>query len=135
MFHIGGHISLPHSLMCQVLKSIMEKIGLEVWMILENVICTELKMEKYFISMPDDLRICMSKLSLCNHKPPIEVGRHNNIERNLRFCNLCNKKNLGDKYHYLFVCDHFKQIRRKFLPANCCKNPSVQISTFRTKHC
>jgi hypothetical protein len=87
---------------------------------------TDLNMEKYLISLPEDLRICMSKFRLCNHKLPIEVGRHNNIERNIRFCTLCNKKDLGDEYHYLFVCDHFKQIRRKFMPLICCKKPSVQ---------
>ena len=45
---------------------------------------SEVSLEKYLINLSDDLRICMSKFRMCNQKLPIELGRHNNIERNLR---------------------------------------------------
>ena len=60
------------------------------------------KMEEYLYKFPDDLRICLSKYRMCNHKLPIEVGRHNNIYRKYRLCKICDK-DLGDEYHILYV--------------------------------
>ena len=66
----------------------------------------------------------MSKFRMCNHKLPIELGRHNNIERNLRKCNKCGI-DIGDEYHYLFICDYFKDERSMFIQGSFYKNPSV----------
>ena len=41
----------------------------------------------------------------------IEKGRHQNIERNLRFCNLCLKRNvysIEDEFHFFCVCPFYK---------------------------
>ena len=35
---------------------------------------SELSLEKYLINLPDDLRICMSKFRMCNHKFPHRAG-------------------------------------------------------------
>ena len=32
-----------------------------------------------------------------------------------RKCTLCTKNDLGDEFHYLFVCDHFSNERKKYL--------------------
>ena len=32
---------------------------------------------------------------------PIERGRWQNVDRNLRICNLCDKKEIGDECHYI----------------------------------
>ena len=85
---------------------------------------SELSLEKYLINLPDELRICMSKFRMCNHKLPIELGRHNNIERNLRKCNKCGI-DIGDEYHYLFICDYFKDERSMFIQGSFYKKPSV----------
>ena len=86
---------------------------------------TELKMEEYLYKLPDDLRICLSKYRMCNHKLPIEVGRHNNIDRKYRLCTKCDKKDLGDEYHYMFMCDCYEASRRKLIPKRSYKHPSV----------
>ena len=44
---------------------------------------------------------------------PIVIGRHKNIPRNERFCNLCNKNQIGDEFHYLFQCGFFLEERKK----------------------
>ena len=31
----------------------------------------------------------------------------------LRKCTLCNDNELGDEYHYIFVCDNFRNERKK----------------------
>ena len=46
----------------------------------------ELKLEEYLCKLPNDLRINLTKFRLCNHKLPIEIGRHKNIDRNYRIC-------------------------------------------------
>ena len=87
---------------------------------------TELKMEEYLYKLPDDLRICLSKYRMCNHKLPIEVGRHNNIDRKYRLCMKCDKKDLGDEYHYMFICDYYEVSRSKLIPKRSyIKHPSV----------
>ena len=62
---------------------------------------------------------------MCNHKLPIEVGRHNNIDRKYRLCTKCDKKDLGDEYHYMFMCDCYEASRRKLIPKRSYKHPSV----------
>ena len=56
------------------------------------------------------------KIRTSNHHLPIETGRWNNILRNLRKCTFCNRNELGDEYHYLFVCEFFNDSRLKFIP-------------------
>ena len=84
---------------------------------------TDLTFEKYLIELNGDLRICLTKFRLCNHKLPIELGRHMNIIRNERICVFCNK-DLGDEYHYVFSCDKFINERHKFIPKVCIQKPS-----------
>ena len=85
----------------------------------------ELKLEEYLCKLPNDLRINLTKFRLCNHKLPIEIGRHKNIDRNYRICTLCDKHDLGDEYHYLFICKRFSEERSKFIPKRCFQKPSV----------
>ena len=47
---------------------------------------------------------------------PLRKGRFLNIERNERICQLCNKNELRDEFHYLLNCDYFNRSRLKFLP-------------------
>jgi hypothetical protein len=39
-----------------------------------------------------------------NHRLPIEIGRWQSVNREHRVCNLCQGRELGDEYHYLFEC-------------------------------
>ena len=57
--------------------------------------------------MPLKSAISLAKFRTMNHKLPIEKGRWDNIERNQRTFNLCNREALGDEYHFLLECDYF----------------------------
>ena len=97
-------------------------------MSLANVSCTKVinlnfLFKSFSINLPDDLRICMSKFRMCNHKLPIELRRYNNIERNLRKYNKCGI-DIGDEYHYLFICDYFKYERSMFIQGSYYKKPN-----------
>ena len=68
---------------------------------------TNFGIENYLLNLPKDLRIILVKLRTCNHRLPIETGRWNNIERNLRICTMCNNNTIGDEFHYIMECDFF----------------------------
>ena len=54
------------------------------------------------------------KLRTSNQQLPIECGRWQNIERNRRLCKLCQKQEIGDKFHYIMEYPFFK-CKRKLL--------------------
>ena len=45
----------------------------------------------------------------------IEHDRYANIERDVRFCKLCNLREIGDEFHYLLKCPLFKVDQRRYL--------------------
>ena len=54
---------------------------------------------------------------ISSHKLKIEKGRHLNIERNLRFCPLCQMQNLSvieDEYHFFFECETYDMLRETY---------------------
>ena len=65
-----------------------------------------------YIHFSADL-VCV-KFRTLNHRLPIEVGRWRNIIRENRICNLCNGRNLGDEFHYLFECPSLSNERKKY---------------------
>ena len=73
------------------------------------------ELEKYLVELPFDSARFLLKFRVLNHKLPIQKGRFLNIERNQRKCNKCNCNELGDEYHYLFLCPVFHSVRIKFL--------------------
>ena len=58
----------------------------------------------------------MIKMRTSNHHLSIETGRWNNVLRNLMKCTFCNRNELGDECHYLFVRELFNNSRSKFIP-------------------
>ena len=65
------------------------------------------------------------KFRLSNHRFPIETCRWENIPLEERKCNLCEKSDIGDEFHYLFVCNHFKSERKHFLRPYFYKSPNI----------
>ena len=56
------------------------------------------------------------RLRTSNPYLSVETGRWNITERHERKCTLCNDNALGDEYHYIFVCDNFRNERNLLLP-------------------
>ena len=67
---------------------------------------TSFNLEQYLITLPKSARTNLLKFRLCSHKLPIQQLRYRNIPRHERICTFCNKLEIGDEYHYLFVCDN-----------------------------
>ena len=45
----------------------------------------------------------------------VEVSRWENIVYEDRKCNLCDKNDLGDEFHYLLICPYFQNERKDLL--------------------
>ena len=79
----------------------------------------EFVFEQYLVHLPRSLVKYITKFRLSCTKLPIETGRYTNIDRELRFCNICNSNQIGDEYHLVFECTNVNivNLRRKYLPA------------------
>ena len=62
----------------------------------------------------DGIRLVLCKFRLSNHKLPIERGRYSNIEREPRFCQLCNENMIGDEFHFILECPALQHLRKHF---------------------
>ena len=71
--------------------------------------------EKYLDILPDKDRILFCKFRTVNHRLPIETGRWFGLDRQIRYCNLCQSQELGDEFHYLLGCRFLEDSRKQFL--------------------
>ena len=55
----------------------------------------------------------------------IERRRWQNIDRNLRICNLCDKKEIGDEFHYILEYNYFNNIRKKCIDNHYRKRQNI----------
>ena len=84
-------------------------------------------MEDYF-ELEHKKAIDFRRFRTTNHKLPIEQGRWDNIDRNNRICFLCNS-DIGDEFHYILQCQHFKPSRQLLLSKYY--NNHVSVLKFR----
>ena len=70
-------------------------------------------------------RNAITKLRLSSHQLNIETGRHTNIERLDRKCNLCNLDDLEDKYHFTLICPIYKDLRTACIQKYFYRRPNV----------
>jgi hypothetical protein len=53
-------------------------------------------MEKYLLNLPEKYAKLFCKFRTGNARLPIETGRWKDIPQEHRFCNLCNRNEIGD---------------------------------------
>ena len=77
-----------------------------------------LEIEPYLnIDLPFIYRKVLANFRCSSHSLMIEAGRHQNIDRNLRFCQMCLKRNVyivEDEFHFFLVCPAFDDIRELY---------------------
>ena len=83
-----------------------------------------LAFENYLITLPFYYRLIFSKFRCKNNKLPVNKNRFdkNVLDRN---CSLCRKRDLGDEYHYIFICTFFSKERRHFLDSHYYERPNT----------
>jgi hypothetical protein len=58
-------------------------------------------------------------------KRSIEKGRWSNILRENRYCELCQKNQIGDEYHYIFECTNLSEKRTSLLPKHLIERSNI----------
>ena len=76
-------------------------------------------------SLPNSIIRTLSKFRLSAHSLNIETGRYNNIQRQNRICTKCNRMEVEDEFHFVFVCPLYNNLRTKFIKRYYWRNPSM----------
>ena len=82
-----------------------------------SIYLNKMKIRKY--------RNAVVKLRISAHQLLIETGRHRNIPRNERICELCDKNELEDEFHFLLVCPAYKELRQKYFKKYYYNKPNM----------
>ena len=96
-------------------------------------------LENYLVKLPYSLSQNLLKFRVCNHRLPIQSGRIHNIPSCERICTLCTSNEIGDEFHYLFICqnDNIRNSRKKHLSkyflCNCNILKFNSIMNFQSK--
>ena len=95
------HIHSSHVLILH--NSIKEHVRLEPY--LENSVSTKI------------LRSAFTKIRVSFHSLKIQTCRYERerIERQYRYCELCNNGDIEDDFHFIFICHHYKNLRMKYI--------------------
>ena len=64
------------------------------------------------------------KFRTANHKFPIETGRYHNLPIVERKCPYCTDM-VGDEFHFLLECPHFKRERKKYIDVKYHTRPNM----------
>ena len=98
---------------------ISSKNGILILIHLKNVVVivclTDFALEPYQLTLSYNNRITLCKFRVSDHELPIELGRHLNIHKEERYCNLCQQGKIGNEYHVLLECNTLVIIRRKYM--------------------
>ena len=89
---------------------------------------TSFGFESYLKILPTNSRIPLTKFRCGSHNLPISNARYDPIDVS-NICSLCHD-DIGDEFHYLFVCRAFSHMRTKLIKPYYFTNPN----TLKFKH-
>ena len=95
---------LKNTLQAQFVQEWNSEMDLSSKCTLYEHLKAEFKLEPYLLKLFRDVFRYIVKFRCSNHKLAIETGRYSGIDRNLRYCDMCNLDVLGDEYHFFFEC-------------------------------
>ena len=81
--------------------------------------------EKYFSVVKEkEVRKHYTSFRISAHRLEIETGRYKKIPVNTRLCKFCNLEQIEDEVHFLFHCNAYTNLRKKFTDRiiNQCRN-------------
>lgn len=91
-----------------------------------------LEMESYLtVDLPYVNRKVLANFRCSSHSLMIEKGRHQNIERQYRVCQLCLKRNVyvvEDEFHFFYVCPFYNEMRQIYFKPQW--NKTATINSF-----
>ena len=81
--------------------------------------------ETYFNILDKSLSNIFLRFRIANHFLPIETGRWSNILYQNRKCIYCDTNDVGDEFHYLFICTKCSEERHKYIHKYYINKPNV----------
>ena len=131
------HVSTPPLPPQQIIRTVKLRLAdsnLQDWEheIMVNPLCRNYRMFKsapelapYLTVLPINLRITLCRFRTRCHNLPVCAQRFNkNAPQSKLRCPLCNSNDVGDEFHYVFICSAFSTERRKFIPNRLSKFPN-----------
>lgn len=85
----------------------------------------DVRLENYLLVLPSKIYLPLIKFRTANHKLPIERGRWENVPHEDRKCNLCDKNDIGDEFHYILICPFFSTERANFINPYFYTRPNI----------
>ena len=87
----------------------------------------DLKCENYLLLLDNNDRINICKFRCRNTKTPVVTLSYvnRNIPYDDRLCQICNMNEIGDEFHYLFICPTFHPHRNNYLNNYYITNPNM----------
>ena len=80
-----------------------------------SIIKENLQPELYLTKLESKFATSLCKFRCLNHWLPVVAGRYKNITRTKRKCDLCLTGDVGDEFHYIFICSYFTAERTNFI--------------------
>ena len=74
---------------------------------------SEYRLEPYLKELEGQLRHNLLKFRFSNHRLPIHSQRFLHTPRSERLCELCETREIGDEFHYLFNCKNEGIVRER----------------------
>ena len=74
-----------------------------------------LYLENYINNTSENTWKILLKFRTANHNLPVETGRWKKIPLGERKCPLCDLSDIGDEFHYLFLCQFFENDRKSLI--------------------
>ena len=82
--------------------------------------------EKYLLTVKaNKYRVALTKFRVSSHDLAIETGRYTNTELKDRICQNCQMNTIEDEYHFILVCQKFRELRKIYLKPYYCHWPTL----------
>jgi len=67
----------------------------------------------------------LTKLRLCAYNLRINTGRYEHLDRNVRYCQVCNIHEMEDEFHFVFNCSLYNKLRQRYINRVYTNRPSM----------
>ena len=123
--HTGVHHCIKNILKDQFIQRWNQQLSNSSKGLNYSLYKSEFSFEEYLNILPRNKYLPLIKYRTANHYLPIETLRWQSIDVSERKCRLCNAQDIGDEFHYLFVCENFKDVRHQYINTYYFKHPNI----------
>ena len=123
--HTGVHHCIKNILKDQFIQRWNQQLSNSSKGLNYSLYKSEFSLEEYLNILPRNKYLPLIKYRTANHYLPIETLRWQSIDVSERKCRLCNAQDIGDEFHYLFVCENFKDVRHQYINTYYFKHPNI----------